>query len=181
MKDLANAAPYATYDYALRSGREKLWKAVVHLQDTKTLLSISDATPPLGDAAQLAQDGGAFDAKKDPKAKGASDAAPAASGAEAASGKSTTQLEKLNEDLNKKKAQIAEIEKTLGDAVPPSRKRRPNSRGSTASWATRIATGTAGTDTGIIAGAAVQAKITRIAVGAVREEGGKKRISPPTQ
>ena len=124
MKDLANAAPYATYDYALRSGREKLWKAVVHLQDTKTLLSLSDATPPLGDAAQLAQDGGAIDAKKDPKAKGASDAAPAASGAAAASGKSKTQLEKLNEDLNKKKAQIAELEKTLGERSATIKKKK---------------------------------------------------------
>ena len=115
MKDLVNAEPYATYDYALRKGREKLWKAVVHLQDTKTLLSLSDATPPLGDAAQLAQDGDATDAKKDSKVKGASDPAPATSGALAASGKSTTQVDKLHEDLNKKKAQIAELEKTLGE------------------------------------------------------------------
>lgn len=115
MKDLVNAAPYATYDYAVRVGREKLWKAVVLLQDTKTLLSISETTPSLGDSAPLAQDSGASEAKKDSKVKGAGEPAPATAGAVAASGNSATQLEKLNEELKRKKEKIAELEKAIGE------------------------------------------------------------------
>ena len=113
MRDMVNTMPFATYDYALREGRALLWQRVVELQATKALLFNEDAAPKT-DA--ITQPGGVeLDAKKETKAKSASGPAPTASGTATSSGKATAQVEKLEEEMKKKKARIAELEKALSE------------------------------------------------------------------
>ena len=90
MKDMVNTTPYATYEYALREGREPRWKRVVELQATKTLLFNHDAAP--GKDALTLPNGGELDSKREIKAQSANEPAPTTSGAAASIGKVTTQV-----------------------------------------------------------------------------------------
>ena len=113
MKDMVNTTPFATYDYALRKGRELLWQRVVELQATKALLFAEDAAPKKDALTQ--PDGVEPEAQKETKAKSVSGPAPTASGGATSGGNMTAQVEKLEEDMKKKKARIAELEKALSE------------------------------------------------------------------